>query len=376
VTDRGLPAADSSLACPFVAYEDDRDARSDHPDHRHRCYAEVRPAPRATAHQEMYCLTAAFGSCPTFQDWARRESARVRWPSPPRSSGAGATPPPPPSRPQSPPSAAPSPAPTTTAGTGDRPAAEAAGLAASRFLRPEDLGEEGITSSHDQRTWAAPPPWTGGSAPPPDEAEAPGFLADRDERPAEPSLDVDESALLPAVPEWPEPGPTAPGPDRPRRRRERIDAGAPSWEEPRRLEAYPTVRSRIGMPSVSRPVAAFIILALAAAALFLLPSFVLDLGGGGGGAAVSPSPSTTARPSPSATPQPSPTPLVYVVKKGDTMTKIANAHGVTLEALLAANKETVPDPDKVKVGQELIIPVSQTEVESAEPASEEPSPSP
>ena len=48
------------------------------PDHRHRCYAEVQPAPRALAHQEAYCLSSAFPVCPTFQDWARREAAQAR----------------------------------------------------------------------------------------------------------------------------------------------------------------------------------------------------------------------------------------------------------------------------------------------------------
>jgi len=78
VTERGLPLADGASACPFVAFEDDRDERASVPDHRHRCYAETRPAPRAIAHQEAYCLSSAFPVCPTFQDWARREAARAR----------------------------------------------------------------------------------------------------------------------------------------------------------------------------------------------------------------------------------------------------------------------------------------------------------
>jgi len=64
-------------ACPFVALVDDRDGRSVEPDPRHRCFAEVEPAPRALAHQAHYCLAPAFSACPTFQDWARREAARV-----------------------------------------------------------------------------------------------------------------------------------------------------------------------------------------------------------------------------------------------------------------------------------------------------------
>src|SRR5919206_4150379 len=78
MTERGLPIVDGAPACPFVAFEDDRDERASSPDHRHRCYAEPEPAPRALAHQEAYCLSSAFPVCPTFQDWARREAARTR----------------------------------------------------------------------------------------------------------------------------------------------------------------------------------------------------------------------------------------------------------------------------------------------------------
>jgi nucleoid-associated protein YgaU len=390
VTDRGPSGADTTLACPFVAYDDDRDARSDHPDHRHRCYAEVRPAPRATAHQEQYCLTAAFGTCPTFQDWARREAARVRWPST-RPSGlagsvaAAASGGPTPVRPSTPPEDAPVDAAVPPSkpqsgsrsrkgaadpDTGSAAAGAAAGLAASRFL-PPDGSVEGPPTSNDRRTWAAPPPWSPGQADDADEAQAPDFLRDPGATSAAPPPS-EERELLPAVPEWPEPDDVPPPTSR--RRREHVDLGAPSWEEPRRFEAYPTVRSRVGMPSLSRPLAGLIVLVLAAAALFLLPSFFFG-GGGGAGASPSPSPSASIRPSPSPSPEPSPTPVVYVVKKGDTMTKIANAHGVTLEALMEANKDTVSDPNKVKVGQELIIPVAPVDgSEEPAPSGEAPSP--
>src|SRR5215208_8462284 len=78
MTERELPIADGAPACPFAALEYDRDVRAASPDQRHRCYAEVEPAPRALAHQEAYCLSSAFPVCPTFQDWARREAARAR----------------------------------------------------------------------------------------------------------------------------------------------------------------------------------------------------------------------------------------------------------------------------------------------------------
>src|SRR3954451_14319352 len=98
MTERGLPSLDGPVACPFVAFADDRDERATSPDHRHRCYAEITPAPRALAHQEAYCLASAFPVCPTFQDWARREAARARDAAPARPApampvAAAATPP-------------------------------------------------------------------------------------------------------------------------------------------------------------------------------------------------------------------------------------------------------------------------------------------
>ena len=93
--------AEGPTACPFVALENDRDRRSDEPDHRHRCYAVPVPEPRALAHQRSYCLTAQFTGCPIFQDWAVRAAARpvplrpVPGPLPPQEQiGAWATPPP------------------------------------------------------------------------------------------------------------------------------------------------------------------------------------------------------------------------------------------------------------------------------------------
>lgn len=45
---------------------------------------------------------------------------------------------------------------------------------------------------------------------------------------------------------------------------------------------------------------------------------------------------------------------IYVVKSGDTLAKIAKAHGVTLKALEAANSKV--DPNHIKVGLKLTIP--------------------
>ena len=134
MTDRGLPIVDGAPACPFVAFEDDRDGRALAPDHRHRCFAEARPAPRALAHQEAYCLASAFPVCPTFQDWARREAAAAR---PSAAGQAAVREEPPQSRPLPPLEREPRRTPVEPSNPMDAP------------RRPP------------HRDWAAPPPWAG-----------------------------------------------------------------------------------------------------------------------------------------------------------------------------------------------------------------------
>lgn len=46
----------------------------------------------------------------------------------------------------------------------------------------------------------------------------------------------------------------------------------------------------------------------------------------------------------------------YVVKRGDTLSDIAKAHDVALNALVAANAGIVTDPNVIRVGWELLIP--------------------
>ncbi|KAI1918123.1 Chitinase 4 [Ophidiomyces ophidiicola] len=45
----------------------------------------------------------------------------------------------------------------------------------------------------------------------------------------------------------------------------------------------------------------------------------------------------------------------YTVQPGDTLWKIANDHGITLDALIAANPQ-IPDPNMIQVGQVINIP--------------------
>ncbi|MBI2780982.1 MAG: LysM peptidoglycan-binding domain-containing protein [Chloroflexi bacterium] len=159
-------------------------------------------------------------------------------------------------------------------------------------------------------------------------------------------------------------------PPRPVRRRERDTAGpvaaraagapgpAPEWERARPLEAYPTLRSR-RLPELSVPpiLVAIVAIALAAAVLFALPGL---LGFGNPSAGGSPSPTVpvqTLRPSFNPTAVPKPTPVLYVVKAGDTLSGIAGRYGIALADLIAANAETLPNPDKLQIGDQLIIPV-------------------
>jgi LysM repeat protein len=449
MSDRGLPIVDGAPACPFVAFEDDRDGRASSPDHRHRCYAEVRPAPRALAHQEAYCLSSAFPVCPTFQDWARREAARER-------AGGGA--PPSEEAPRRNPPRDWSAPPPWSGGSGAAAAAGADGIGdgddedadpdAPDFLVRRERAGSGLAGSSadrlagpDRDVGAIPEP--SGQRSPRDgsdvrEPDGPEQWAERDrdrerdpdrERELDPGRDQnrdgrpepreprerredDASAPPPFFARRGEPrgsqvdeedddwgdeddergrrssrrdrsGGFALGGDRrPKvgdtRRTPPRDAAGPSWERPRRYEAYPTLKTRMGLPAIPRVGVMAAALALAAIALFFLPQ-ILGLGsddGNGPGPGASGSPGVSSQPSASLapTPVPQPTPQLYIVAPGDTMSRIANRFGVSLDQLIEANRENIPDPDALQIGDEVIIPaVAPDEIgESAAPSAAAP----
>jgi LysM repeat protein len=152
--------------------------------------------------------------------------------------------------------------------------------------------------------------------------------------------------------------------DRPRERdRERAadargEHDAPAWERVRRYEAYPSIKARGGLPSAPQlPRTAVLVGALVVAALllFMLPTF-LNLGGRVTPPGVSTSPSAAvASASLEPTPVPAPTPQIYTVKAGDALGRIARQFGLTLDQLLAAN-EDIKDPNRIKVGDKIVIP--------------------
>jgi hypothetical protein len=396
---------DGAPACPFVAFGDDREGRSTSPDHRHRCFAESPPAPRALAHQEAYCLSSAFPVCPTFQDWARREAAHAR--------GSG-------DRAETAPSAAPI-AGVVASAAGD------ADPSGARDPIPDDDPSRGDGGPSDlsvrrnpPRDWAAPPPWATGagataaggrrSAGDPDGSDLlsgrsvegrglAGSAADRLAGGPPPSSPVARgastgAAAVPAVaaaawsasaagstsaaadeelaglvqgrppamtftrPETenlPLPARTGRRPAVSSTRPSGETIPGPSWERMRRYEAYPTIRSRAGLPGVPRIAVLGGALAIAALALFMLPAL---LGIGGGTSTGSPSPGASGPVVtlvPTITPVPLPTQQTYVIKKGDTLSKVANAFGITLAELLAANP-AIKNPNVVALGQQIVIP--------------------
>ncbi|MCX7670515.1 MAG: LysM peptidoglycan-binding domain-containing protein, partial [Anaerolineae bacterium] len=70
----------------------------------------------------------------------------------------------------------------------------------------------------------------------------------------------------------------------------------------------------------------------------------------------------------------SPAQGTYVVRPGDTLAKIAAAHGTTVQALIRANNIT--DPDLIRSGQVLVIPDKATSNSGAQTGATAPPPVP
>ena len=391
--------ADPQAACPFVALDDDRDHRAPVPDHRHRCFADRPAAPRALAHQAAYCLSGSFPSCPTFVDWARREAAPVRVDSPVRSlRDAG------PTRSAVVPSAgrsgsraggsaadwtAPPPwgsaAGAAAAGAAAGPGAEA-GPAGASSPAAATSGPDEIDHGEDaepvdagvEPAEAAPLADAGGARHAPD--DTPAFLAGRAARPTPaPAWDDDDEAWKAAEDAAPDNrdgetarppvasprrmpvgyAPVAPGKSERRAgdsRHERFDASAPSWEAPRRLEEYPTLKSR-GGAGIPRAAIYALVIVLVGAGLFAAPFLLRGFGGDGSQASPTPAPSASVAPTvePSRTAAPTSAQVVHTVKSGQTLSGIAANYGVTVDQILAANP-TIKNQNRIDKGDKIVIP--------------------
>jgi nucleoid-associated protein YgaU len=138
-------------------------------------------------------------------------------------------------------------------------------------------------------------------------------------------------------------------------RKERNDPAAPSWEQPRRFEAYPTLKSRGG--GIPRVAAYAIVVLLVGIGLFAAPFLLRGLGGGGDQASPSPSASGSVIPTsePSPTAVPTPEKVVYTVKAGDSLSKIAAKYKVTIDQILEANPK-IKNPNQIAVGDKIVIP--------------------
>ena len=87
------------------------------------------------------------------------------------------------------------------------------------------------------------------------------------------------------------------------------------------------------------------------------PSATASTGAAEGGSptpGASPSASATSTPTPNATPTPTATATTYTIKRGDTLTDVANQFGVTVDAIQRANN--IKDPTAIQVGDTITIP--------------------
>ena len=51
--------------------------------------------------------------------------------------------------------------------------------------------------------------------------------------------------------------------------------------------------------------------------------------------------------------------FIYRIKSGDNLTKIAKRFGTTVDAIYNLNRDKIQDPDLIKIGWKLIIPVTE-----------------
>jgi len=110
------------------------------------------------------------------------------------------------------------------------------------------------------------------------------------------------------------------------------------------------------IPGGTRGAAALLV--LAAVMLFSLPTILKGVNGFIAGVTATPTPSASPTSDVSPTPTPTPTPeaVLYRVKSGDTLGKIAGLYQVSIDVILSANPSINRKTLTIYVGQELIIP--------------------
>ena len=110
------------------------------------------------------------------------------------------------------------------------------------------------------------------------------------------------------------------------------------------------------IPGGTRGAAALLV--LATVVLFSLPTILKGVNGFIAGVTATPTPSAspTSDVSPSPTPTPEPEAVLYRVKSGDTLGKIAGLYQISIDVILSANPAINRKSLTIYVGQELIIP--------------------
>jgi len=296
----------AQTACPFVAFEEDRDHRSDAPDYRHRCFASAEPEPRAFPHQERYCLSGGFTACPVFLDWARQEAAAVQ------------------------------------AGDGDVPA------------RPGEDESEGAPAFLAARTRSAAP------------AE-PAASVSRRAAEASAGLWNNEGVTRRSMPTAPPPPSSLVVPPVAMARR---GPSHPGWENPPRLETFPRLKSRDERHSNGLMMGAVVGVAIVFVALVLVPLLLSHSGGSptplpSAGASGSGSGQiAVVTDSPSPTPVAGPTARLYTVgsaKKDPNLTTIAYNNNVSVQMIVQFNAIYYPqfaiaNPNIIWEGMQFYIP--------------------
>lgn len=313
IEETSAPLDGGPTACPFVAFEDDRDHRSSAPDYRHRCFAAAEPEPRAFPHQERYCLAAAFPQCPVFLDWARQEAAGVKQP--------GAAP----------------------AGGAPTVGAEEGALAAGAAIGAEETAPAFLAGR------SRPTPVSVGAASSSRSSDASASLWNYEEErkhSSSRSAPTAPSSLGPPAVAMARRGPSHPG-----------------WENPPRVENFPRLRSRDERRTNQPLLYVAIGVAALMVALVLFPILTSNHGAAGPGASHSPSTTTSQSPasqsaapaSPSASTGPGSSYLQYTVKTNDSLSVIAQRFNLALWEIELANPQ-ITDPNHLEVGQVLYIP--------------------
>ena len=110
------------------------------------------------------------------------------------------------------------------------------------------------------------------------------------------------------------------------------------------------------IPGGTRGAAALLV--LSTVVLFSLPTILKGVNGFIAGVTATPTPSAspTSDVSPSPTPTPEPEAVLYRVKSGDTLGKIAGLYQISIDVILSANPAINRKSLTIYVGQELIIP--------------------